>query len=83
MKKEEKEYIELTAESVATKVIEKFIDKLPCNNHDERIRENEKILTNGLKEGQIENRKSIRKLRWWLVIFMLTIIGSIFADKII
>jgi len=83
MNKNEKEYIELTAESVATKVMEKFIDKLPCNNHNNRIRENEMVLNDGLKEGQKDNHKAIRKLRWWLILFMLTVIGSVFADKVI
>lgn len=55
MTEEDREFVELTAELTARKVVEdmmgKFKHELPCIRHDKMIQENRMILQNGLRDS--------------------------------
>lgn len=67
MKKEDEKFITLLAENMSIKVVEKFIEKLPCEKHNNRIATNENILQNGLPDKVERLRKNSRWLLRMLV----------------
>lgn len=51
MTKTDREFVELTAERVATKVVMAFLKELPCSEHEKRLLEHSTVLFNGLRSA--------------------------------